>query len=100
MVKHEIKIELEKTEEIRNIIQKAYYEDGFGGKIVGKQTFILFSLNDSTFVSSTTLSIGAVKRGSLPFTNVSISFRDDMLLSVSGIIETSFQSNFINMFYF
>ena len=46
MVKHEIKIELEKTEEIRNIIQKAYYEDGFGGKIVGKKHYLLIEKSD------------------------------------------------------
>ena len=40
MVKHEIKVELNKTEEIRQIIEKAYYEEGFGGKIIGKKHFL------------------------------------------------------------
>ena len=46
MVKHEIKIELEKTEELRDIIQKAYYDEGFGGKILGKKYFIEIEESD------------------------------------------------------
>lgn len=46
MIKHEIKIELDKTEEIRQIIEKAYFEDGFGGKIVGKKHYITIEESD------------------------------------------------------
>lgn len=46
MIKHEIKIELDKTEEIRQIIEKAYFEDGFGGKIVGKKHYLTIDESD------------------------------------------------------
>ena len=46
MVKHEIKVELNKTEEIRQIIEKAYYEEGFGGKIIGKKHFLTINQED------------------------------------------------------
>ena len=36
MVKHEIKVELDKTEQIKQIIEKAYFEEGMAGKILGK----------------------------------------------------------------
>ena len=46
MVKHEIKIELNKTEEIRKIIEKSYCEEGFGGKITGKKHFLTIEKSD------------------------------------------------------
>jgi hypothetical protein len=46
MVKHEIKIELNKTEEIRQIIEKAYFEEGFGGKILGKKHYLTIEESD------------------------------------------------------
>jgi hypothetical protein len=46
MVKHEIKIELNKTEEIRQIIEKAYFEEGFGGKILGKKHYLTIEDSD------------------------------------------------------
>jgi hypothetical protein len=46
MVKHEIKVELNKTDEIRQIIEKAYYEEGFGGKIIGKNHFLTIEQED------------------------------------------------------
>jgi hypothetical protein len=46
MVKHEIKVELNKTEEIRQIIEKAYFEEGFGGKIIGKNHFLTIEQED------------------------------------------------------
>lgn len=46
MVKHEIKVELNKTEELKNIIEKAYFEEGFGGKILGKKHFINITKED------------------------------------------------------
>jgi hypothetical protein len=46
MVKHEIKIELNKTEEIRKIIELAYFKEGFGGKILGKKHFLSITKDD------------------------------------------------------
>ena len=33
MLKHEIKVELSNNDELVNIIEKAYFKEGFGGKI-------------------------------------------------------------------
>jgi hypothetical protein len=46
MVKHEIKIELEKSTELLNLIQKAYYEEGLHGKILGKDHYITIEKED------------------------------------------------------
>jgi mevalonate kinase len=46
MVKHEIKLELNKTEEIKKIIELAYFKEGFGGKILGKKHFINITKDD------------------------------------------------------
>lgn len=40
MVKHEIKVEVSKPEEIKDLIQKAYFEEGNQGKIIGKKHFL------------------------------------------------------------
>ncbi len=39
-MKHEIKIEFSNTEELKKIIEKAYFEQGLAGKIIGKNNFI------------------------------------------------------------
>lgn len=46
MVKHEIKVELNKTEEIKKIIELAYFEEGFSGKILGKKHHITITKED------------------------------------------------------
>jgi len=46
MVKHEIKVELNKTEDIKNIIELAYFKEGFGGKILGKKHYISITKDD------------------------------------------------------
>ena len=46
MVKHEIKVELKSTEEIKKIIELAYFEEGFGGKILGKKHFLTVKEED------------------------------------------------------
>lgn len=46
MVKHEIKVEIDKPVEIRNLIEKAYYEEGDHGKILGKNHFIKIDESD------------------------------------------------------
>lgn len=46
MSKHEIKIELDKTEQLREVIEKAYFVDGNLGKILGKKHFIKIEETD------------------------------------------------------
>lgn len=46
MVKHEIKVELNKSEELRKIIDIAYFEEGFGGKLIGKKHYISITKED------------------------------------------------------
>jgi hypothetical protein len=46
MVKHEIKVEISQAENLRNIIEKAYYEDGFGGKLIGKKHYLVIDESD------------------------------------------------------
>lgn len=46
MVKHEIKVELDKTEQLKQIIEKAYFEEGFGGKILGKNHYLKIEKDD------------------------------------------------------
>jgi hypothetical protein len=40
MIKHEIKVEFSNTEALKNLINKAYFEEGYMGKIMGKEHFI------------------------------------------------------------
>lgn len=46
MVKHEIKVELNRTEDLKKIIELSYFEEGFGGKIVGKKHYISIPKED------------------------------------------------------
>ena len=46
MIKHEIKVEFSNSEALKNIIQKAYFEEGQMGKIMGKENYI--TVNEST----------------------------------------------------
>lgn len=46
MIKHEIKIELDKTSELSSLIQKAYFEEGLHGKIIGKENYIVIEKQD------------------------------------------------------
>lgn len=39
-MKYEIKVNFSNTEVLKNIIEKAYFQDGFCGKIIGKNHFI------------------------------------------------------------
>lgn len=40
MIKHEIKLDCCATEQIKAIIEKAYFQEGLAGKIQGNQNFI------------------------------------------------------------
>lgn len=46
MVKHEIKVEFDKTEDLKKIIEVAYFEEGMAGKILGKNHFIKIEKSD------------------------------------------------------
>lgn len=46
MIKHEIKVELKNSEDLKKIIEKAYFEEGQMGKIVGKKHFIKIEQSD------------------------------------------------------
>lgn len=46
MTKHEIRVELSQSDELKTIIEKAYFEEGFGGKIIGKKHFITIDETD------------------------------------------------------
>lgn len=46
MIKHEIKVELKNSEDLKKIIEKAYFEEGQMGKIVGKKHFIKIEESD------------------------------------------------------
>lgn len=40
MIKHEIKVEFSNSEVLKNLINKAYFEEGYMGKIMGKNNYI------------------------------------------------------------
>jgi hypothetical protein len=46
MLKNEIKVDFSNTEVLRDIIEKAYFKDGFEGKILGKKHFITIKETD------------------------------------------------------
>ena len=46
MVKHEIKVEFNNSEAVRKIIETAYFDEGFGGKILGKKHYITVDESD------------------------------------------------------
>lgn len=46
MVKHEIKVEFNNSEALRKIIETAYFDEGFGGKILGKKHYITVEKSD------------------------------------------------------
>lgn len=46
MTKHEIKVELNKPKELKEVIEKSYFEDGQMGKIMGKKHFLKIDESD------------------------------------------------------
>lgn len=46
MIKHEIKIEYSNSEVLKSLIGKAYFEEGYMGKILGKNHFIKIDESD------------------------------------------------------
>lgn len=46
MVKHEIKVEISKPMELKNLIEKAYFEEGDRGKVLGKKNFLKITKED------------------------------------------------------
>jgi len=49
MVKHEIKVEFTNTESLRQIIEKAYFEEGTMGKITGNQHYIVVNEEEESY---------------------------------------------------
>ena len=43
MIKHEIKVEFSNSQALKSIIQKAYFDEGYMGKILGKDHYITVS---------------------------------------------------------
>jgi hypothetical protein len=43
MIKHEIRVEFSNSEALKSIIQKAYFDEGYMGKILGKDHYITVS---------------------------------------------------------
>ncbi len=43
MIKHEIRVEFSNSEALKSIIQKAYFDEGYMGKILGKNHYITVS---------------------------------------------------------
>lgn len=46
MVKYEIKVEISNTEELQKLIEKAYFEEGQMGRIMGKDHFLPIDESD------------------------------------------------------
>jgi hypothetical protein len=46
MIKHEIKVELDRPDELKSIIEKSYFGEGQMGKILGKNYFITIEESD------------------------------------------------------
>lgn len=46
MVKYEIKVDLKNSDEIRELIEKSYFEEGISGKIVGKNHYLQIKKED------------------------------------------------------
>lgn len=46
MVKHEVRVGLSNTSEIQDLIEKAYYEEGDRGKIMGKKHYLVIDESD------------------------------------------------------
>jgi hypothetical protein len=48
-MKYEIKIEFKDNVQLKNVIEKSYFEDGTLGKLVGKKTSLIISENDPLY---------------------------------------------------
>lgn len=46
MVKHEIKVEYSNSTELKQIIEKSYFEEGYLGKILSKKHYLLIDQSD------------------------------------------------------
>ncbi len=46
MIKHEIKVELKSTDEIKQLIEKSYFEEGYLGKILGNKNYLTIPESD------------------------------------------------------
>jgi hypothetical protein len=46
MITHEIKVEFSNSDVLKSIIEKAYFEEGYMGKIIGKKHSLLIEKSD------------------------------------------------------
>jgi hypothetical protein len=46
MIKNEIKVDFSNTNQLKDLIETAYFKEGFGGKILGKKHFIKVEESD------------------------------------------------------
>jgi hypothetical protein len=49
-MKYELKIEFKDNQQLEEVIQKSYFEDGTLGKLVGKKSFITINSDDPLFI--------------------------------------------------
>jgi len=46
MIKHEIRVEISNSKDIKDLIEKAYFEEGISGRIMGKKNFLKIDESD------------------------------------------------------
>lgn len=49
-MKYELKIEFKDNQQLEEVIQKSYFEDGTLGKLVGKKSFVTIKSDDPLFI--------------------------------------------------
>ncbi len=49
-MKHELRIEFKNTQELDQVIQSSYFEDGTLGKLVGKKSYVTIPSDDPLFI--------------------------------------------------
>lgn len=49
-MKYELKIEFKEKEQLKQIIEKSYFEDGTKGKLVGKKAYLTINQDDPLFI--------------------------------------------------
>jgi len=78
-MKHEIKVEFSNGEVLKKIIEKAYFEEGLSGKIIGKENFIIVNeeVDDVSYAIFKGLNNATVKITNLEVIDGSMRFMID-----------------------
>lgn len=78
-MKHEIKVEFSNGEILKKIIEKAYFEEGLSGKIIGKENFIIVNeeVDDVSYAIFKGLNNATVKITNLEVIDGSMRFMID-----------------------